>query len=213
METYNVTRVKHKEDFLSRTEILPRAYITHYPWGCKYRPESYGVLGYNNEYIFLYMRSYDYKRRAEVTEDNGDIYTDSCLEFFFNPCPDSRDVFFNLEINPRRYLYLAFGEPDMSKRHLFTTAEYNHFDLTVLDRQSALAGDFWDVSASIPFSFIKRVMPEFEYKGNMRFTGNFFKCGDETASPHYGCWSEIIPDSSNPNFYKTKFFGNIIFNS
>lgn len=211
MESYNVTRVKNREDFLEKAAGLPRAYITHYPWNCEYRPESFGVLGYNDENIFLYMRSYDKKRRAEVYSDNGDIYADSCLEFFFNPCPDSRDVFFNLEINPRRYLYLAFGEPDMNKRHLYTTDEYNHFDLTILDKEAALSGEYWDVSASIPFSFIKRVMPEFNFIENMRFTGNFYKCGDETPAPHFGCWSKIIPSSSVPSFYETKFFGQILF--
>ncbi|NLG52769.1 MAG: hypothetical protein GX541_02175 [Clostridiales bacterium] len=214
MQSYHVTRVENRADFLRKADTLPRAHIGYYPWNCAYRPESYGVLGYNDEYLFLYMRSYEdaKNRRAEVYRDNGEIYQDSCLEFFFNPCPESRDVFINLEINPRRFLYLAFGEPDIRKRHLFTTDEYNHFYLTVLDRETALAGDYWDVSACIPFSFIKRVMPEFEKSEKMRFTGNFFKCGNKTPMPHYGCWSEIIPDSDVPNFYKTRYFGEILFN-
>ncbi len=39
--------------------------------------------------------------------------------------------------------------------------------------------------------------------------GNFYKCGDETKSEHYGMWNNI--DSPKPNFHLPECFGDFIF--
>jgi hypothetical protein len=38
--------------------------------------------------------------------------------------------------------------------------------------------------------------------------GNFYKCGDKTIHPHYGCWSPI--ELPKPDFHCSDFFGEII---
>ena len=40
------------------------------------------------------------------------------------------------------------------------------------------------------------------------FTGNFYKCGDETEFPHYGMWSEAVSDT--PDFHRPECFGRLI---
>ncbi len=42
-----------------------------------------------------------------------------------------------------------------------------------------------------------------------RAAANFYKCGDETAVPHYGAWSPI--DTPQPDFHRPEFFGEVVF--
>jgi hypothetical protein len=47
--------------------------------------------------------------------------------------------------------------------------------------------------------------------GNMpeKIMGNFYKCADETISPHYLSWNPI--DAPAPDFHRPEFFGEIHF--
>lgn len=211
MVSYEVTKVTNRDDFISKIDMLPRAYVTHYPWGCEYRPETFGCLAWDDEHIHVYMRSYDKYIRAEVTCDNGDIFEDSCMEFFFNPMPGIYEGFFNVEVNSLGYLYLACGPEILEKRTLLKSDKYNHFGVEIRKEPKIHGSGYWDFCASIPFKYIEEHLPDFKPHNNMHFTGNFFKCGDKTSYPHYGCWSEIIPDSEIPQFYRIKYFGGIDF--
>ena len=208
MPTYTVERVRDRADFLSKIDTLPRAYVTNYPWGCKYRPETYGCLGWDEDNLHIYMRSYDKYRKADA-EDNGDVFKDSCLEFFVNPIPGVRDIFINFEVNPRGSLYLAIGPASLDNRTLLDTKMYNHFGIEV--REKPQDGEYWDFCACVPFEFFEKVVPEFKKSDEMHLTGNFFKCGDKTPEKHYGTWSNIDPITEKPFFYRIECFGNIDF--
>lgn len=208
MEKYEVVRVASREEFLNKVEELPRAYVKNYPWNCPRRPETFGVLGWDDEFLHIYMRSYDDDRRAEASCDNGDIYKDSCMEFFANPSDES-DFFINFEVNPKGYLYLAYGPSDESKRTLLTSEEYKHFGIEI--RDIVQDGEYWDFCASVPFAFFEKYAPGFKMEKELSMTGNFFKCGDETKSAHYGCWNNITDAGETPFFYRPDCFGVIDF--
>jgi len=210
MTEYLVKRVSGKENFISKLDELPRAYVANYPWGCAFQPETYAQLAWDGENIYLYMKSCESPVREECECDNGDIYMDSCLEFFINPMPDSiPDYFINFEMNPRRYLYLASGDPQ--NRDLLNTEACNGFGREVLDKGCWQGKGYWDVSAVIPMEFLKKQVPAFEPAPGMRLKGNFFKCGDETPVPHFGCWSNIEPKTEEAFFYRPECFGTLIF--
>jgi len=42
-----------------------------------------------------------------------------------------------------------------------------------------------------------------------KLEGNFYKCADETSTPHYVSWSEI--STAAPDFHKPEFFGELNF--
>lgn len=210
MIVYQARQVKNREDFQCQLDTLDRAYVAHYPWGGTFQPKTYACLAWDTQGLHLYMRSYEAPVREEASQDNGDIYMDSCMEFFFNPIPQERaDMFINLEMNPRRYLYLACGTPD--QRTLLTSERYSRFKLDIRDKGSWEGKEYWDVLASIPFAFIQEHAPGFAAGPGARMTGNFFKCGDETPYPHFGCWSDIDPiPGKEPSFYRPDCFGEIV---
>ena len=173
METLAAKKMRDREDFISQIDRLPRAYVKYYPWNCDYRPETYACMGWNEENLFLYMRSY--------------------------------------EDSIRGYLYLAYGPEDSNHRNLFTSDAFGHFDLEVQDPPRRFNGEYWDLVCVVPAAYVRQFAPDFQIKEGGRLRANFFKCGDGTKHPHYGCWSEIIPDSAAPDFYRTEYFGEIEF--
>jgi hypothetical protein len=38
---------------------------------------------------------------------------------------------------------------------------------------------------------------------------NFYKCGDETETPHFGAWSPV--QTPQPDFHRPEFFGRLVF--
>ncbi|MEG2377301.1 MAG: carbohydrate-binding family 9-like protein [Clostridia bacterium] len=211
MECYSAVKVSGHEEFLGKIDTLPRAEIRNYPWGGEYSPKSYGVLAWDGGGMHIYMRSYETVVRTEIRHDNGDVYTDSCLEFFFSPMPDKSDFYFNFEVNPLGNLYLAYGPEEENDRKLLTGERYNHFGIAQRAEADIKNGEFWEWSGYIPFAFVTDHASEFKPRAGMQFRGNFFKCGEFTQCPHYGTWNDIIPDGGEPQFHQTKYFGAIDF--
>ena len=64
---------------------------------------------------------------------------------------------------------------------------------------------FWCVKAVISTEKLKKL---YGTESIRFFTGNFYKCGDETEFPHYGMWSEAVSDT--PDFHRPECFGRLI---
>ena len=62
----------------------------------------------------------------------------------------------------------------------------------------------WTVAIFIPFGLIG-VDPE-NLPASLR--GNFYKCGDLTAHPHFLSWNPI--NTPKPDFHRPDFFGELI---
>lgn len=135
--------------------------------------------------------------RCQVKEENGDVYTDSCVEFFFKP--DIYDVrYLNFELNPKGVLHLGIGEGRHGRRLLDTDRAL--FSIV----SDAKEGD-WRLKLYIPDSFIfglfEKISPVCK--------GNFYKGGEMTDHVHFGAWSEV--ETENPDFHVPDFFGKIKF--
>jgi hypothetical protein len=61
----------------------------------------------------------------------------------------------------------------------------------------------WSVALLVPFDLIG-VDPE-----NLppSLKGNFYKCGDLTAHPHFLSWSPVL--TKTPDFHRPEFFGEL----
>lgn len=74
--------------------------------------------------------------------------------------------------------------------------------------KSCCNSKFWTVEYSIPFTFIEKYFGKLDIGPGYRLEGNFYKCGDETKYPHYGCWNPI--KISSPDFHRPEFFGDLV---
>jgi hypothetical protein len=81
-------------------------------------------------------------------------------------------------------------------------------------RHSSLEHREWDASGEI-FSWTVAMLIPFDLIGidsndlPVSVRGNFYKCGDLTAHPHFLSWNPI--DTPKPDFHRPEFFGELIF--
>lgn len=61
----------------------------------------------------------------------------------------------------------------------------------------------WSLMTKIPFNAF--FANGFNPSSANSIKGNFYKCGDKTAKPHYVSWSPIATPS--PDFHRPEYFG------
>ena len=147
------------------------------------------------EGMSVLMNTKEYNLRSEIKEQNGLVCTDSCMEFFFKP--DPWDVnYFNFELNPGGYLYLAIG-PMRSPRKLINV------DREIFSIESDAKEGDWTLKFYIPDSFVLRYFD----KIHPVMRGNFYKCGDDTDHRHYATWAEV--ETERPDYHLPDFFDKL----
>ena len=140
--------------------------------------------------------------RTTETQDGADIYQDSCVEFFLKPYLDD-PRYLNIEINPRGTTSMSIRTGRFDKKPIV------HMYKPHLNLLSKIDPHCWTTCLELPFETLCEVFenPHSLCSGDTVY-GNFYKCGDETAFPHFGIWNEIELDA--PDFHQPQFFGKLI---
>lgn len=192
-------------------ENVPAANIENCPWDENgYRPVSEARVYYTDKAFHVLLKSFEKEIKAVYENMNEAVYTDSCLEFFIKPDPEADGRYMNFEFNPLGTLLLGLGE-ERNNRSLLNLDWKEVFNVkTSVTRENIknYSGPFWSVEFSIPFEFIRDIYGPVEFKSGKRMMGNFYKCGDNTAFPHYLCWNNIM--NSKPDFHLPQFFGELV---
>ncbi|MCQ2148050.1 MAG: hypothetical protein MJZ16_11110 [Bacteroidales bacterium] len=179
----------------------------NWPKSYPYAPSCKASIAFGDEGIAVVFDVRGYDLKAEVLEDNGKVYKDSCCEFFI--LSQDGKSYYNFEINCIGTLHAALG-PDINTRELLPEA-----DMSKIVRYSNLKKEkvnkpdgnyYWRVAMVIPFEVIgidPSNLPE-------SISCNFYKCADETNHPHYVSWSPV--GTEKPNFHAPDYFGKVILN-
>lgn len=182
-------------------EAIESLAITHYPWGEDYMPTTDAKLYYEQDKGFwLKMRCDETRPKAVYSKPNEPVYKDSCMEFFINFYPEKcNSGYMNFEMNANGALLCAYGHPD--QREFLTDLGYDA-PVPVVKQEDS----YWEVELFIPLTLILSVYKEQTLP--RLFKGNFYKCGDDTHTPHYGSWSPIT--HAYPAFHLPTYFGELI---
>jgi len=174
-----------------------------------YKPAVCFRIGYSDGFIILKYYVEEESVRATVSEINGDVYKDSCVEFFFSTGQHG-DAYYNFEFNCIGVPHVAYGETRHNREHLpkeklkliktFSSLGDQPFDEKI--------GAFsWELLIQIPLECLT------EDTGinlsQMKSKANFYKCGDETFKPHFLSWHPI--ETPQPDFHWSEFFGQVHF--
>ena len=165
-------------------------------------------IAYSPTGFYLHYRVEEPHLRARYSEDNGSVWTDSCVEFFLQPTPEG--PYYNVECNCIGTLLLGkgFGRHDrirISNGILRITDRYASLGRTPFETRPADGA--WEVALSLPHSLFQGTTLAPKPGDTMR--GNFYKCGDELPEPHFISWHPIrIPQ---PDFHTPEWFGELIF--
>ena len=183
------------EDF----ESAPKASISVYRWEKGYAPEAYAQLIRLRGLGFcLRMVAKETNPKAVYTFYNQPVYLDSCLEFFVNFNP-AQPCYMNFEMNANG-AFLAAIRTDRKHK---TPIHERISDLPPV--KAKIEKDSWSVTVFFSDRFIGELFGKDTFRPGDTFTGNFYKCGDETPQPHYGMWSPV--ETETPDFHQPSYFG------
>lgn len=184
-------------------EAVPPAAIACFPWGGEYRPRAFARLcRVGADCLRLRMWCAEPSPRAVNAAPDSPVYQDSCLEFFVRP--EQAAMYFNFEMNARGTLLCEIGRP--GRRQYFPQAGLARPACRPLGA-AELPEPGWGVELSLPLGLFTAAfgLPSFA-GGSLR--GNFYKCGDRTAAPHYGCWAPVR--APRPDFHRPEWFGRLL---
>lgn len=172
-----------------------------------YKPAVRFWIARSAERLYVMYSVEEETSRAVEGEDHGKVWEDSCVEFFCSP--ECNDRYVNFETNCIGMMHVGYHVPGETTVKLdqeglasirrFTTLPYGE---TFEDRPAEGA---WKLAIAIPFSLLGldgASLPD-------SITGNFYKCGDKQAKPHYISWNRI--ETPKPSFHQPGYFGKIIF--
>lgn len=189
-------------------EPMPIA-CCNWPADYPYAPQASVRMFHNGEYLFIRYDVSEACTAARVAEDNGEVWTDSCVEFFIS-VDDSG--YYNFETNCIGKLLLGFRSKDREpvlapEPVLGSVKRLSSLPCRVFDERRH-AGPWWLVLA-IPASAL--FMHGLDSWTGIRARANVYKCGDKLSMPHFLSWKPI--KHPEPNFHLPEFFGTIEFGS
>lgn len=163
-------------------------------------------VAHNNEKLYLYYTIIGEALRAFNTKDFESVWEDSCVEFFMQREGESKYI--NFECNVLGALLSRVHESrdkGIAQTELMSSIK-RHSTINHRYENGKQVSD-WTLYLEIPKTALG--FEEKEWMSGKKIRANFYKCGDETPSPHYLSWNPI--DLPEPNFHVPQFFGEIEF--
>ena len=144
---------------------------------------------------------------ALAAEDNGDVYKDSCMEFFFQPYSSGK--YYNLESSCIGKVLLAFRpgreNPEYATQEVMDMIK--RFPSAGTEPFAEREGGDWDLTLVVPAAccFGHKID---SWKGvSGRF--NAYKCGDGLTTPHFLSYTPV--KAAHPDFHRPECFTDIVF--
>lgn len=186
------------DDFCQETPYAP---IDSYVWGNVggYMPEARAYVVWDDEGLHVLMCALEKEIQVEATEFNGDVYKDSCLEFFLMPFPEQDKRYLNFEVNAHGVALIGFGSDRFNRYCLEKMPEGMNMGV------SRHRGGWWAISYTVPNALLQELYGR-TLKGGDVMRANFYKC-DESIHPHFGSWSPIVHFC--PDFHRPEWFGEV----
>lgn len=200
----NALSVSNASDFLDENGTRISVETINWPEAFGYRPLTTVCIGYSETAMYLLFQVHGNCLRAVNTQDNQDVYQDSCVEFFVKQ--ENSDFYYNFEFNCIG-VCKAGKRLDRNRVTDFTQDQYHKIERWASMGNKGfheMSGLFsWELCVKIPFELIEvdpLHLPD-------KLLGNFYKCADATEQPHYVSWSPIKVES--PDFHRPEFFGEM----
>lgn len=173
-----------------------------------YKPQISFRIAHTGDQILLKFYVTEINPKAVCTTINGDVYKDSCVEFFISPKADQN--YYNFEFNCIGNPHVGYGPGRHNRQPI------NPQLLQQIQTESTLGSKPVDINGT-PHSWeMMLVIPKetmsndkIETLSGLQAKGNLYKCGDETAKMHFVTWNKV--ETQNPDYHQYPYFGDIIF--
>lgn len=188
------------------------ANIDKFPWYTSGDRQATAVrVLHDDEAVYLQFICEDRHISSEVTELNGHVCLDSCVEFFASPHAGRLD-YFNFEVNCCGGIHFGFG-PTPQSRTLVSPELASRIQIaTSIDTQTKVESpddNGWWLAVAIPFGLLREFAGlEATPKSGTAWRGNFYRCGGKTDD-QFACWNPVVYE--RPNFHAPDQFGELLF--
>ena len=176
-------------------------------------PRAEVKVAYDDSALYVMFCVEDRYVRAVADNYQGNVCTDSCVEFFFTPGQDIAKGYFNIEMNCGGTTLFHFQESGRQGRVAVPEGEFK--EITVAHSMPEIVEPeiedavTWIVSYRLPVSVLGLYTDVEKPVPGRTWLGNFYKCGDKTSHPHWLTWAPV--DYPTPNFHLPKHFGVLEF--
>lgn len=191
------------EDVMVKKAALASVDSVNWPESYPYAPECSVRVARGDNHLAVMFDVTGKDIRAVEMNDNGRSWEDSCCEIFLSV--DGK-TYFNIEVTCIGSVLVGEGTRRQGRVQLPAEDVASILRWSSLERKSydiSGGNHHWRVTVLVPFSVIglnPDVLPDEIY-------GNFYKCGDLTAHPHFVSWNPVATPS--PDFHRPEFFGKI----
>ena len=184
------------DEMWDRAEVADVMTVNWIKPGYDYLPTTTARMVYSDVGLHVKMTTDERPLRAYTSQQNGNVYEDSCMEFFISPqASDPRYI--NFEINPIGTMYISLRYDRYNFEFLHENSEF--FGIV-----SEITPTSWTLCYTVPFSFLDGIFGG--HSQTMR--GNFYKCGDETGHPHLASYFPVKTEKSD--FHVPSTFGEFV---
>ncbi len=187
--------------------------LAHWPTQTEHIPQTEVKLQYDAENLYVIFRVQDQFVRAAATDIHGDVWKDSCVEFFFAPYSGQGTSYFNLEVNCCGVPLMQHHDGPRTGSCFVEVQQCQKIEIA-----ASLPGPIveeiteptiWTLEYRLPYEILTPY-PEFiKPASGVCWGANFYKCADESSHPHWLTWSAI--EEEQPDFHRPDYFGLIQF--
>lgn len=180
-----------------------------WPLQYPYCPRAEFRIAHTAGGILLHYRVREHSVAAVACRDNGNVWEDSCVEFFSMPADDG--IYYNIECNCAGTVLVGAGR-DRSCRELAPQRVLDGMRRWASMGREPFAERIgeaaWEVALVIPYStyFLHSIAS----LGGQAVPANFYKCGDRLQRPHFLSWNPV--KAPLPDFHRPECFGRLLFN-
>lgn len=177
----------------------------NWPQAAPYAPDCTAVVARSATHLAVLYHVRGLDLRATALADGGNSWEDSCCECFLADPADG--TYYNFELTCIGSLLASKRRSRAESAPLGADALAQVIRFSSLPREAVEEKDrifAWSAGMLIPFRLVgadPQQLPE-------RLRGNFYKCGDLTAHPHFLSWNPV--GTPAPDFHRPEFFGELI---
>jgi hypothetical protein len=193
---------------------VPAITLTHHMGAAPaYWPRTQAKLQYEAELLHVLFRVEDRYVRAVATAYQGEVWKDSCVEFFFTPGTDVSEGYFNIETNCGGTILFTHRQDrstdvvPVSAADARTLAVFHTMPATVDPEITEHVT--WQVGYRVPWQTLARYAPAAAPVPGAQWRANLYKIAETTSNPHSITWAPI--DWPHPDFHRKEFFGVLEF--
>ncbi len=177
-------------------------------------PEVEAKLLHDGRTIYGIFQVKDHSVLGRAMAFNDQVCFDSCVEFFFRPLADKG--YLNLEMSAGGAFLCYFvrdctrtsnGFADFDKLPPQIGEKIVTLGTTGLVPQERQGDNTWQMRFQIPPAVTEHFLGDLGDLSGQQWTGNFYKCGDKLANPHWMAWQPVPV----LNFHLPDSFGKIRF--